>query len=179
MGLPGRDTPNLRLQVAVRTLRDEDAALTLDQIAAGTTSRCLLSWISLMRGGGDPSIIERWKAIAAEEPVSAFCATYCALVTVFAELTGCVERWKSGLEGWNMRDSTVVAEWKAEGRTEGIAQGKRDALLLVLEQKFGAPVPADLVLAIEAQADPDVLSRWITLAIAADAMETFRKSIAP
>ena len=71
MGLPGRDTPNLRFQVAVRTLRDEDAALTLDQIAAGTTSRCLLCWISLMRGGGDPSIIERWKAIAGDEPVGA------------------------------------------------------------------------------------------------------------
>ena len=68
-----------------------------------------------------------------------------------------------------------MAEWKAEG----IAQGKRDALLLVLEQKFGAPVPAVLVAAIEAQADPDVLSRWITRAIAAEAMETFRKSIAP
>ena len=118
--------------------------------------------------------------------MSAFRATYGALVTVFAELTGCVERWKSGLEGWNMRESTVVAEWKAEGRTEGraegrtegIAQGKRDALLLVLEEKFGAPVPADLVATIEAQADPDVLSRWITRAIAAEAMETFRKSIA-
>ena len=90
-----------------------------------------------------------------------------------------------------MRESTVVAEWTAEaraegrtegrteGRAEGIAQGKRSALLLVLEQKFGAPVPLDLVAAIEAQGDPDVLARWITSAIAAETIETLCKAIAP
>jgi len=112
-------------------------------------------------------------------------------VTLFAELTGCVEQWKSGLEGWNMRESTVLAEWnaearaegrtegRAEGRAEGLAQGERNALLLMLGRKFGAPVATDLVAAIEAQADPDVLSRWLTSAIDAEAIETFRKSIAP
>ena len=64
-----------------------------------------------------------------------------------------------------MRESTVVAEWKAEGRAEGraegIAQAKRSDLLLVLGQKFGAAVPADLAAAVAAQADIEVLSRWL------------------
>jgi hypothetical protein len=31
---------------------------------------------------------------------------------------------KSGLEGWDMRESTIVAEGKAEGRAEGFTQGR-------------------------------------------------------
>jgi hypothetical protein len=181
MALPGLAAPSLRLQAAVRTLRSEDAAATLDQIAAGETSRCLLCWISLMQGGGESAIIERWKDVAGEEPESALRATYGAIVTLFAELTDCVPLWQSGLEGWNMRESTVVAEWKAEGRAEGIAQGiaqaKRSDLLLVIGQKFGAAVPADLAAAIEAQADIDVLSQWLAGAVAAESLDAFRAAI--
>ncbi len=126
MALPGRASPGLQFSVAVRTLRDEDAAVTLDQIAAGATSRCLLGWISLMRGGATPGIIEQWKQVASQEPNSQHRATYGAIVTVFAELTNCAALWKSGLEGWDMRESTIVAEWKAEGRAEGIAKGRAE-----------------------------------------------------
>jgi flagellar biosynthesis/type III secretory pathway protein FliH len=92
-----------------------------------------------------------------------------------------------------MRESTVVAEWKAEGRAEGraegitqgiaqgiaqgLTQGKRSALLLVLGQKFGAAVPADLAAAIEAQADIDVLSQWLAGAVAAESLDAFRAAI--
>ena len=123
MALPGLASPGLHFSAAVRTLRDEDAAATLDQIAAGATSRCLLCWISLMRGGGKPGIIERWKQVASQEPNNQHRATYGAIVTVFAELTDCAALWKSGLEGWDMRESTIVAEWKAEARAEGMAEG--------------------------------------------------------
>ena len=58
MGLPGQDVPALRFHLVTRNLREEDAALTLDGIAAGTISRCLLSWISLMQGGAWPDIME-------------------------------------------------------------------------------------------------------------------------
>jgi hypothetical protein len=176
--LPGCESAALRFQVATRTLREEDAAQTLEAIAAGTASRCLLGWISLMRGGGDPDIIERWKTIAGAEPDGGLRATYGAIVTLFAELTDCVAAWKAGLEGWNMRESTVVAEWKAEalaeGLAKGLAQGERNALLLVLGQKFQTPVPADLVAAIENQADVDVLSLWLTTAVAAGSLAAFR-----
>ncbi len=98
-----------------------------------------------------------------------------------------------------MRESTVVAEWKAEGRAEGITEGiakgvaqgvaqgraegiaeaKRSDLLLVLGHRFNAPVPADLVAAVEAQPDVDVLSRWLTAAITAGSVEAFRSAITP
>ena len=51
------------------------------------------------------------------------------------------------------------------------------ALLLVLRQKFPAPIPADLVAAIEAQADVDVLSQWLTTAVVAGSLEAFRTAI--
>ena len=132
MGLPGLDSPALHLQVATRTLRDEDAALTLDQIAAGTTSRCLLCWISLMRGGANRISLNGGKRSLVTNRAG-LRATYGAIVTLFAELTGCAV-WKSGLEGWNMRESTVVAEWKAAGEPRGsprewprgIAQGRTE-----------------------------------------------------
>ena len=117
--------PALRFHLVTRNLREEDAALTLDGIAAGTISRCLLSWISLMRGGAEPDIMERWKTIAATEPNSAHRATYGLLVTIFAELTGCADLWRSALKEWDMRESTLVNEWKAEWMAEGAAPRAR------------------------------------------------------
>jgi hypothetical protein len=186
MTLPGQDSPALRFQAAIRTLREEDANDTLEQIEAGTTSRCLLCWISLMRGGGKSGIIERWKTVASQEPDRLQRATYGAIAIVFAELTDCVEQWKSGLEGWDMRESTVVAEWKAEGRAEGIAQGvaqgmtqaRRSDLLLVLKQKFATSVPSDLASMIEAQTDAEVLSRWLMVAVSSESFDAFRSAIA-
>ena len=90
------------------------------------------------------------------------------------------------LEGWDMRESTVVAEWKAEGRAEGMAQGivqgmaqaRRGDLLLVLRQKFAAPLPSDLVSMIEAQTDAEVLSRWLMLAVSSESLDAFRSAVA-
>ena len=173
MMLPGSDSPALYFRVAVRTLRDEDAALTLDQIAAGEISRSLLSWISLMRGGNEPGIIERWKLVVDQEPNDEHRADYRDIATVFAELTDCAAMWKLGLEGWNMRESTIVAEWMAEGE----AKGRRSALIEVLEQRFGAPIPPDLVMTIEGQADVSVLSRWFKAALKSESLDAFRAKL--
>ena len=64
-----------------------------------------------------------------------------------------------------MRESTVVAEWKAEGIAEGRAEAKRSDLLELLREKFGPSIAPDLVATIEPQADIDVLSRWFRTAI--------------
>jgi hypothetical protein len=173
MSLPGLASPVVCVQAITRTMREEDAALTLDRIAAGEVSRCLLSWISLMRGGSEPGIIERWKEVARDEPNDSFRATYAALVILFAELTDCVPQWRAGLEGWNMRESNVVAEWKAEGK----AEARRSDLIDVLEQRFGAPIPADLVATIEAQSDIDVLSRWFKSALRIETLDAFRSAL--
>jgi hypothetical protein len=138
-----------------------------------------------MRDGSEGGIIERWKAVASQEPDRIRRATYGAIAIVFSELTDRVTQWKSGLEGWDMRESTVVAEWKAEGRAEGIAQGlsqgitqaRRGDLLLVLRQKFAAPVPPDLAAMIEGQTDAEVLSSWLMLAVASESLDAFRSAV--
>src|SRR4051794_21201316 len=104
MSLPG-SSPGLRFRASTRTLRDEDARATLDSISAGETSRSLLGWISLMRGGGEPDIIEKWKLVASQEPEKARRDNYAAVVQIFSELTDRKAQWKSALEGWDMRES--------------------------------------------------------------------------
>jgi hypothetical protein len=85
------------------------------------------------------------------------------------------------LEGWNMRESTVINEWIAEGRTEGRAEGQREAqradLLRVLRGRFNAPVPDDVTAAIQAASDLDVLGRWLDIAVRADSLDAFRAAI--
>ena len=77
-----------------------------------------------------------------------------------------------------MRESTIVAEWMAEGEAKGEAKGRRSALIEVLEQRFGAPIPADLVATIEGQADVDVLARWFKAALKSETVDSFRAALA-
>jgi hypothetical protein len=177
MTLPGLESPALHFQVAARTLREEDAASTLDAIATGETARCLLGLVSLMRGGGEPGIIERWQQLASEEPDHEHRTAYALTVTIFAELTGCAAAWRSALEDWNMQESTLVAEWTAAARAEGLARGEQRFLVQVLAEKFATPVPPEVVNAIEAQTDPEVLSRWLSHAIAAATLDAFRDAM--
>ena len=194
MGLPGQDVPALRFHLVTRNLREEDAALTLDGIAAGTISRCLLSWISLMRGGAEPDIMERWKTIAATEPNGATPGHLrpsrdhlCRIDRLRRPLALGLEgvghaginarkRMEGGMDGRGRAEGAPRAS--AEGEAKGRAEGERSALLLVLGQKFHTPVPRDLVAAVEAQSDSAVLTRWLTIAIDADSLEAFRSAIA-
>jgi hypothetical protein len=73
-----------------------------------------------------------------------------------------------------MRESTIVAEWQAEAR----AQVKRSDLLEVLEQRFGTPIPPELVAVIEGQANIEILSRWFKAALKAETLEAFRGAVA-
>jgi hypothetical protein len=173
MALPGLTSPSLLFRAASRTLRDEDAAATLDLIDTGQLSMCLLCWISLMRGGGDPDIIERWREVASREPKPSRRADYGAIVSHFAVLSKREAQWRAGLEGWDMLQSPFVEEWKAEGR----AEGQRIALLELLETRFGTPIPSDLVTTIEGQADIEILSRWFKSAIRAKSLKAFRAEL--
>jgi hypothetical protein len=99
MPLPGGTEAKLHFQIVQRTLRDEDAAATLQGIAAGAVTPWILPWIPLMRGGADPGIIETWKQLASAEPDDRARADYGGLVLIFAELGGCWPIWKQALEG--------------------------------------------------------------------------------
>ena len=173
MALPCTEEVRLRFRPHVRTLRDDEAAATLRDIEVGTFGRCILPWIPLMHGGGDVRTIEEWKRIANLEPDGRLRSIYASLALVFAELADREPEWKQALEGWNMRQSTVINEWTAEGRV----QGQQDALLNVLQARFQIAVPTDLAAAVQASNDSDELSRWLKVAATVPSLDAFRAAI--
>jgi hypothetical protein len=170
MTLPGGSAVGLRLTIASRALRVEDAVSTLAEIADGRTSRWLLPWIPLMKGGGKPTMLEEWKRLAGAEPNPIWRANYASLALVFAGLTRHLDEWTQALEGWNMKESTVVNEWKAEGKVEG----QRDSLLQLLRLRFPDEIPGDLLEAIGAEFDRGKITQGITAAVKAASIEEFR-----
>lgn len=134
---PGLPDCQLRFQITQHTLRDEDAAATLADIRAGRVTPWLLAWIPLMHGGAEPGILEGWKEAALTVPDGRTRSTLGGFALLFAELAGRVGPWKKALEGWDMRTSQIVEEWRNEGRVEGQLETCRENLLALLEERFG------------------------------------------
>jgi hypothetical protein len=166
----------LRFRAGVRTLRDVDAAGLLSAIAQGQVARCLLPSVPLMRGADQPAVVDEWKRLASQEAEPRQQAVYGALAKVFADLAGRLDVWGTGLEGWNVEISQVVEEWRAEGRAEGRAEALRANLLRVLEVRFAAGVPAELVTAVNAQKDPATLDSWFDRALTAGSLDEVRSA---
>lgn len=146
-------------------LEKEEAAAVLDQVANGTAPRGVLAWIPLMRQGSEPGIIQRWLELAAQETDAQRKADL-ALVRVFAELSGSQDVWNRALEGFNVRQSVVVNEWKAEGKAEAV----RD----ILETRFGT-LPSEVAAKVDQTREGDTLKRWLVLAVQAATLEQFRQ----
>ncbi len=158
-----------QLVVAERNLARESADDTVGRIETGELGWSVLPWVPLMAGGGDETIIERWKRLALLEPSSRRRSEYAGLALVFAEAADRRERWELALKEWNVRESVVVNRWKAEARVEG----QSSILLTMLEEKFGS-LPVDLSTAIRACADATRLQQWAGTAIRADTLDAFR-----
>jgi hypothetical protein len=73
-------------RVARLALREEDAAATLARVASGELSRCVLPWVALMRGGGEPANIAEWQRLADLEPDQQVRLQYAVDALIFAEL---------------------------------------------------------------------------------------------
>jgi hypothetical protein len=178
MTLPGDSTVGLRLTIASKALREQDAALILAEIAAGGASRWLLPWAPLMKNGGKPTIVEEWARLASAEPNPLWRSNYAALALIFAELTRHQALWKKTLEGWNVKTSPIIEEWKAEGRAEGRAEGqaigRREDLLQLLSDRFSESLPTDLVAAMAAETDLKKLSEAIRAVLKSASIEEFR-----
>jgi hypothetical protein len=173
MPLPGMAEFGLSGRVVRMALREEDAAATLARVASGKLGRCVLPWVSLMRGGGEPAIIEEWKRVADLEPDQQVRLQYAAGARVFAELPGVRMQWEQALEGWNVRESQQVLEWQAEAKVET----RRSDLLRLLEKRCKAPVPNDLAEAIQATQDMDLLLRWFDAAAEVSNFDDFRAAM--
>jgi hypothetical protein len=159
------------LEVVERNLALEEAGSLLEQIATDPTQRCLLPWIALMRGGDELAILNLWKDLAAAEPDSRRRSDYGGLAVVFAEAAGRHLLWKEALKGWNMVESQQVREWM----TEAEIKAKVQSILRVLEKKFPAEVPSDLLALIRQSKDVQQLDRWFDAALDANTLSAFRE----
>ena len=137
----------------------------LPVLRAAAWSRAVLPWLPLMTGGAEPGIIERWKKLAEDEPNHRQKAIYASLALTFASAAGRETIWKKALEGWNVIESSVVNEWKAEQAAV--------MLVAVLETKFGT-VPPELDATIRKTMDPKKLQTWNTQAATAATLDEFR-----
>jgi hypothetical protein len=139
----------------------------------------VLPFIPLMQGGGEGGIIQQWLALAGAEPDARRRGDHGGLALVFAEAAGRRDVWKQALQGWNMIQSQQVLEWQAEARVQGKAEGNVEgtvnALLQVLEVKFGQ-VPADLATVMRGTTDLQSLKNWLSVAVRASTLDEFRHS---
>ncbi len=174
MTLPGMPECGLNGRVVRVALREEDAAGLLQRIETGEVSRCVLPWLALMRGSGEPAIIEEWKRIADLEPDVRLRLEYAADALMFAELPGVWHQWRQGLEGWNVKVSQQVLEWQAEAELKT----RRIDLLRVLKALCGAEIPADVASGIQSCEDAEQISRWFDAALKVKSYEEFRAAIA-
>lgn len=174
---PGGTSYGHSVKPVVINLRTLSAAATLDDVAAGRTSRCVLPWVPLMRGGGQPELIARWKAVAEAEPDKDRLVLYRDLALVFAELVRELVNWQQALEGWLMLESKVVQGWIDRGVERGAVQTRRADLLRVIQGKFAVAAPEPLRLAIEGTNDLDTLGRWIDEAIRAESLPALLSAV--
>ncbi|MGH7174422.1 MAG: hypothetical protein ACRELG_29500 [Gemmataceae bacterium] len=173
MPLPGLPEFGLAGRVVRLAVREEDAAATLARVASGELSSCVLPWVVLMRGSGEPATIEEWKRLADLEPNVQVWLDYAVDVLLFAELSDVWGQWKKALEGWNVRVSQQVQEWQNEAELKRL----RADLLRVLEKHGNGPVPKDLAEAIQTTEDLNLLSRWFDAALDANSFDEFRAAL--
>ena len=127
--MPGMPQFGLSGRIVRLAVRECDAVAVLAQIAANKLDRCILPWVSLMRGGGTTDVTKEWKRLADLEPDVQIRLQYAADALIFAELPGVQPQWKQALEGWNVKVSQQVLEWQAEGRAEAEVKTQRTNLL--------------------------------------------------
>jgi hypothetical protein len=156
-------------------LCEQEAQGMLDGIAAATVPGVVLALIPLMRGGDNPVIIQQWLSLASAESDARRRGDLGALAVIFAEAVGYADVWKQALKGWNVVQSPQVLEWQAEARAEGKAEGKVEAILRLLQLRFGA-LPPDLVAAIRATTDLTTLNQWFDLAVSCPTLADYRQT---
>jgi hypothetical protein len=170
--LPG--TPfGLTVAPLVVNLRQIQAAVTLAEMVAGQTGLCLLPWIPLMAGGGDPAVIEEWKRVALTEPDVQRRLMYRDWALVFAELAKELVNWQQALEGWQVQESQVIRGWIDRGKQEGRVENARAVLLDLVRLRLEDPVPEAVRLAVEGTNDEGTLTRWIQAVALANTLAEF------
>jgi hypothetical protein len=155
-------------------LADLSATDTLALIESGELALCILPWVVLMRGGGNPDRIERWKQQVVRETDIEKRSAYRAFALVFAELIPELINWQRHLEGWEVRESQYLKSIEARGEQKGEVHGRRAYLLEGLGLKFGSPVPEPIRLAIQGTTDLNTIDRWFHALFTANSWDEFQ-----
>jgi hypothetical protein len=161
------------LHIVEKNVAGDSAEDTLTQIEAGTWTRALLPLIPLMQGGNNAGIIEKWKTVALSEPDERLRDEYATLARVFADLAKRGRIWRQALEGWNVKRSESVMEWQAEAE----AKARSEDVLEVLQLRFSAELPDELVTRIRGTTDLALLKRWHAAAVQARTLNKFRQAL--
>jgi hypothetical protein len=66
---------------------------------------------------------------------------------------------------------------REEGEAKGKAEGQAAILLLVLEQRFGSPLPEDLATRIRDTRDSALLEKWARMLFAVASLDEFRQQM--
>lgn len=177
MILPGSTGVAFRCQTRGLTFAQVDAGQTLSDTRAGQTARCMLPWVPLMQGGDRAETVTLWKETADREAEQHVRTSYAGLALVFADLANCLLVWRQGLEGWNMRKSRIVEEWREEGRQEGRIEAFRYLLSQKLQKRFPGMSSPAILAAVQAQTNTDDLIRWLDLLDSAVSLEAFWTAI--
>src|SRR5690348_16747691 len=68
---------------------------------------------------------------------------------------------------------------REEGQAEGRAEGQAAMLILVLEQRFGAPLPEELTARVRTVRDVALLEQWGRLAVTVASLDEFQQKTQP
>ncbi len=180
---PGQG-PGVACTFLVKNVRQESAEQTLNRIERGELGLCILVWLPLMAGADQPEVVRRWRDLALRQQQLHLRADYVALALVFADLAGRKELWKTGLGGFNVRESEVVREWRKEAFEEGIEKGAltnaRAAVVSVLLARFPeVAVPEGVRSALDKNTDVRQLSDWLRQAALTPSPADFERVLAP
>ena len=154
-------------------LADEDAESLLGEVEAGRAPLETIAFIPLMKKGGDDGIIRRWLEVVGKEPDRRRRGGL-TLAVVFAGLTECDDAWRKALEGFDVIESTIVNEWKAEAERKGERKATASAVLRYLQARFG-PIPEDLTQGVQACADVIRLNAFLDASAAESTLADFRR----
>jgi hypothetical protein len=166
-----------RIAPLVVDVSRQDASATLERIERGELGLTILPFCALMKGGGSPAFIKRWKSVVEKEKDEARRLLYRDWVLVMAELTKRQVNWQKALEGWMERKSMIIDGWIGEGVDKGRLQEKRAAVLRVMGRRLRQDVPEPIRLAVEGTNDLATLDKWLDAAADADNLADLRRGM--
>jgi len=142
----------------------DDAAATVEAVAAGELSWGMLFWVPLMAGAGDATLIERWGEVLALVVPERRRGEVLTIALTFAELSRRVPEWRRGMTDIELTESEVVNDWLRRGNERGTLRERRRMLLDLLDMRFPGQLDPEYRRMVEEQESLPMLQSWFRAA---------------